>query len=437
MNDEPSKSERAVPSLDARFDSRPGVRDRLHEVADMMDQAIAKGATADEAEALAIEQLQKLGADIMTDWAREQQQVSLQKAQEKNPSAIRHIKKKIKWFTTYGMIEVEEQLLRLGRRGKELRPFSMQAGVRSHSYSRRLQRVLVDFGAENAFVPAARRVREHYGIEVPVSMVRACTLRHGKAIAVVAQEVKPRSPASTLITEMDGSMVPIVKSGSQADKRKGKTVLWREARLCCARATGEVEPIYGVSLGSAEVASLLWQQTAQLAGCHPRTSVHGVGDGAPWIVDKFKDNFGSQGTYLIDFYHVSEYLSAAATIVARPGKEKQWRRRQQGRLLENRVAGVLGSLEKHLEAPSVTDAPVRLAYRYLHERQNHLDYAGARQRELPIGSGEIESGHRHVIQHRLKIAGGWWTEPNMESMLQLRTARANNWWDNYWAKSRN
>lgn len=77
-------------------------------------------------------------------------------------------------------------------------------------YSRRLQRVLVDFGAESAFAPAARRVREHYAIEVPVSAVRQHTLRHGKAIAAVAEEVKPRRAAKTLITEMDGSMVPIV-----------------------------------------------------------------------------------------------------------------------------------------------------------------------------------------------------------------------------------
>ena len=37
----------------------------------MMDQAIAeKGCTADEAEALAMEQVQKLGGELLGDWAR-------------------------------------------------------------------------------------------------------------------------------------------------------------------------------------------------------------------------------------------------------------------------------------------------------------------------------------------------------------------------------
>jgi len=50
---------------------------------------------------------------------------------------------------------------------------------------------------------------------------------------------------------------------------------------------------------------------------------------------------------------------------------------------------------------------------------------------LPIGSGEIESRHRHVIQARLKRAGAWWKEENAEKMLALRVARANCEWESY------
>ncbi len=332
---------------------------------------------------------------------------------------------------------MEEQLLRLGRRGSELRPFCLKAGVRHRGYSGRLQRVLVDFGSESAFGPAARRVREHYGIDLPISRVRLATLKHARAMAITAEKVKARASAKTLLTEMDGSMVPIVQPGTGADKRKGKKLLWREARLCCARSTDTVQPLYGATLGSVEVASWTWQQTARLAGCTSSTHVHGVGDGAQWILNTFEQNFGQQGRYTLDFYHVSEYLAAAAPHVARPGKEALWRRRQQARLLENRRSAVLRALAKALEAQSAPETPVRSAHQYISERHDYLDYAGARAKNLPIGSGEIESGHRHVIQHRLKISGGWWTEKNMESMLQLRTARANGWWDIYWLNAKN
>jgi len=338
--------------------------------------------------------------------------------------------------STYGRITVEEQLLRLGRRGPELRPFCAHAQVRPRGYSRRLQKVLVDFGAEGAFAPAARRVREHYGIEVPASGVRRWTLEHGKALAAMAEKTGPIKAAKIVVTEMDGSMVPVVQPGTGKDRRKGKALLWREARLCCARAADSVTPIYGATLGSVGAASLLWRHTAELAGAGPPTYVHGVGDGARWIVDQFKENFGGQGAYLIDFYHVSQYLAAAAFTVA-PGKEKIWRRRQQGRLLANRAAPVLRGLDKHLEPAGAQERPVADAAQYLRQRLEHLDYERARRRHLPIGSGEIESGHRHVIQQRLKLAGAWWSERNLESMLQLRVARANHWWDAYWKSATN
>lgn len=67
----------ARPPLDARFASRPHTAARLHAIADLMDEAIARGATADEAEEIAVVQLRALGADLLTDWARTRHDESL------------------------------------------------------------------------------------------------------------------------------------------------------------------------------------------------------------------------------------------------------------------------------------------------------------------------------------------------------------------------
>jgi hypothetical protein len=293
-----------------------------------------------------------------------------------------------------------------------------------------LQRVLVDFGAEHSFVKAAERVREHYAIEVPVEAIRQHTLEHGRSISQLPAGAV--GGAKTLVVEMDGTMIPVVQPGQGADARKGKQLLWREARLCLGRPGDKVQALYGSTLGTAETAGWMWREVALAAGLDKKTHVHGVGDGAPWIVDKFRDNFGEQGSYLLDFYHVSEYLAQAAKQIVRRGKEQAWTRRQQGRLLNNQSGKVIRSLEPHVEAPEAEAAPVNAAHRYLTQRQDCLDYAGARVKNLPIGSGEIESAHRHVIQKRLKVAGGWWKETNAQAMLNLRTARANNQWTHHW-----
>ena len=65
------------------------------------------------------------------------------------------------------------------------------------------------------------------------------------------------------------------------------------------------------------------------------------------------------------------------------------------------------------------DTPVEKCYRYLNNRRDSLDYKNALEKGLPIGSGEVESSHRYVIQKRLKIAGAWWKPQTAEWMLNL------------------
>ena len=94
MNDELPKQNRTPKTLDERFAKRPHTYRRLQEIADQMDQAIAHGASADEAEAMAIEQVQKLGGEMLQDWAQAKQQQALEQARTDNPRSIKHIKKK-------------------------------------------------------------------------------------------------------------------------------------------------------------------------------------------------------------------------------------------------------------------------------------------------------------------------------------------------------
>jgi hypothetical protein len=328
---------------------------------------------------------------------------------------------------------VEEEVLRLGRRGVRLRPFCREAGIQHRDYSVRLQRAMTDFGAEESFKRAAARLQEHYGIEVNSEAIRLQTLHHGKAIGVIVPATD--RAAQELVTEMDGSLIPVVQPAGIGDRRKNKALAWREVRVCCARAVGKESPVYGATLGTLESCSLLWAQTAQYAGLNQQTYVHGVGDGAPWILEKFKENFQEQGQYLLDFYHVSEYLAGAARATVGEKKALAWVRRQQGRLLNNQASKVLRSLSTHLEAENQAETPVRDAYRYIDQRRAHLNYQGAQQRKLPIGSGEIESAHRHLIQKRLKLSGSWWKETNAQALITLRIARANQCWEPYWTKN--
>jgi hypothetical protein len=169
------------------------------------------------------------------------------------------------------------------------------------------------------------------------------------------------------------------------------------------------------------------------AGWGLNSQIHLLGDGSEWIRLQACEVFGSQGTFLCDFFHVSEYLGDAAHT-CRAAKPKQWRHTQQDRLKRGALDKVIAALSEHLEAETTPeeDAPVRHAHRYLTNRTDCLDYPRALKLGLPIGSGLIESGHRHVLQARLKKSGAAWLIENAESIANLRVLRANGLWLNLW-----
>ena len=313
-----------------------------------------------------------------------------------------------------------------------MRPFCERAQVRPRGYSQPLQRALVDFGADDSFLEATKKVREHYGVEVPVAAARKHTLSHARAIG--ALQHRPAPAAGMILTGMDGSMVPIVESGSGEDHRKGKTLLWKQANLCCARAKDTVDCVYGATMASVKMAGLIWREVAVQAGLVGTSRVHAVADGADVIFHTFTDQFGTwdqQAKFTVDYYHVDEHLSQAADVIA-PKTKTEWLHQQHERLFANKVPDILQTLQAHFEPSEQEKTPVRGVHQYLSKRKDNLDYATSRAEGLPIGSGEIESGHRHVIQQRLKIAGAWWTLQNAEVMLRLRTTRSNRDWDRYW-----
>jgi hypothetical protein len=326
-----------------------------------------------------------------------------------------------------------------------VRPFVSSAKVSPLGCSRPLQRAIVDFAADQPFAQARKKLEEHYGVEIGESTIQRITFGHAEAMYEAAEPGLdfPQEPGSAtpIIVETDGGMVPIVEPSRDAtDKRKAKKLSWREAKLSLAHAQGGRTPVYAGSIeGGVETAGRHLLACAVRAGFGTRSQVHAVGDGAPWIVGQIEEQFGDQGRYLIDFYHVCEYLSeAAAAIWSDAAARKAWIETQKEALKAGRLDAALQALADHCEPTEVDDeqAPVRRCRRYLSSRRAQLDYRGALASGLPIGSGEIESAHRYVAQQRLKRPGAWWRVEHAEHMLALRIVRINGDWDAYWEKLR-
>lgn len=320
---------------------------------------------------------------------------------------------------------------------KYIRPLASRLKVTARAKSRPLQRVLADFGSEHSFTRAVESLQEHYGFKLGASAARKATLCHAQRAKEQLEKeyeqsfrVLPAIKAEHVIAEVDGTMICTVPSRPRKSKKPRE---WKEMRLVAAQAKESVTTIYAATFGTVEQTGRRWGHCARQAGRGLNTRIHAVGDGAEWIRLQCREVFGEPGHFLCDFFHVSEYLAAAAET-CRPNQPNQWRRIQQKRLRRGAVDRVIEAVTEHLEPTDIPDeeAPVRRAHRYLTNRLECLDYPTADKLGLPIGSGLIESGHRHVLHSRLKKAGTAWLNVHADQMAHIRVLRANKQWEAFW-----
>jgi hypothetical protein len=90
MNDEPRRKSL---NLDERLARFPEMYERMQTIADQLEESIERGLTADEAEAVAIAQINELGKAWLTDWARARHDQSVAAVQKEVPRAIKQSKK--------------------------------------------------------------------------------------------------------------------------------------------------------------------------------------------------------------------------------------------------------------------------------------------------------------------------------------------------------
>lgn len=288
----------------------------------------------------------------------------------------------------------------------------------------------------------SKAIKEHYGFALPCSAVAKITGDIASKAKVFNSTVNGDGKHSPLlIVQLDGSMVPIVEYNvATAEQQKNglkhnRNCHWREYRLCTVSRPEEASTYYGVVQGDPFEAGCMMYQCCQKKGMNEATHIHGVADGATWIADQYEEQFGANHILYIDFYHVSEYLVAASgELKAELQGEQtpaQWLAIAKQKLKASRAEEVIAELLRHVKHSSESNA-IHTAHHYLSNRLAHLNYAHALAQDLPIGSGEVESGHRSVLQARLKKPGAWWLLESAENMAHLKVMQANDHWNQFW-----
>jgi len=318
--------------------------------------------------------------------------------------------------------------------------------------TREMERRLLDFAVNDPFEEAAQRWSVHYATEVSSNLVRRVVERQGKLLdgaqpARVQAEVlpAPTQPAEAVYVFVDGSMV-----STQTGWREVKLgiVVRAEHRLAgTEEQRGMVtQARYVAHMGGVDAFGARLNEALQAAQVHAAKRVVWLGDGAPWIWN-LAEELTPGAEQLVDWRHVEEKSNACAKVLfgLTDPCVALWTRQLAALLWEKHVPPPLASPDP-FDAPALgTAAPPHVAAalaeldeswdlatsgnkrdaianlgNYLDQHQNRLNYRAFRNGGDPTGSGTVESGHKHVIQSRMKRAGQHWNATNADRMAQLR-----------------
>jgi hypothetical protein len=166
-------------------------------------------------------------------------------------------------------------------------------------------------------------------------------------------------------------------------------------------------------------------------------------DGAPWIWERLEwviKRLGLQPSQVslgLDWCHAVHHISLAVEPLVSEAERPRVFKKLRKWLKRGEWTKVLRELiDLILQAGLDEHSAVWTEYNYLerHGEAGRLDYAQFRRRQLPVGSGAIESVIRRVINLRMKGNSIFWKEENAEGMLQLRALVLSHRWKETFAK---
>ena len=298
--------------------------------------------------------------------------------------------------------------------------------------TREVERRILDFGVNDTFSEAAQRWEVHYGWSISENLVRRVVERVGQ----MQEECEPEALQEELqpVPQQAPTLVAVGVDGSMLPTRGEDT--WREAKVAVVSREEVVEDRregppeqgqarYVAAVGSPE--ELKGELAAALAahGANEAQRVVWLGDGAAWVW-KLAEQLSPQAIQVLDWRHAQKYVAdcGKALFGETDASLAVWRNTAEMLLWRGETEVLLRELEACLFLCNTAEEKeaIMTLKRYCSNNAQRMQYATFREAGLPVGSGMVESAHRHVLQQRMKRAGQHWAPARAHRMARLRAA---------------
>jgi len=274
-------------------------------------------------------------------------------------------------------------------------------------------------------------------------------------VPVLHQEIVRRAAREngcqtfSLVLMLDGWMARERGSdwGLKPLETKGDRVSWREMKTAiimrtdhrgtsCSGRAMVVEKAVVAHQGEWDGLAKKLYAEALRRGLKQAKEVFVVADGGVWIWNLKEERF-AHATGVLDFYHASEHLWAAAHALHGDDdkRAKKWVEPLLRQLRHGKEALALKRIRKLANPPAELDEErsktLRATANYFETHREHIHYGEVEKRGCPIGSGAMESTCAQ-LQTRLKRTGQFWTKTGKANILSLELAHRNGDWSQVW-----
>lgn len=341
----------------------------------------------------------------------------------------------------YGVVRVERYVYQSSRGGRIYCPLEQQARIVRGATPRFASQISHKYAQLNAGA-VQRDLEQNHGRAVAKSYIQHVAEWVGNIAAAKEEDWEyelPKLSASieTVVVSLDGAMIPMADSEGYREAMVGTLSFYdfqgeRQHTIYLAAA-----PEYGKSAFSQRLA----REIARAKQHYPQARYLGIADGAPGNWSFLEQHTELQ---LIDFFHVSEYVSklAQARYPQRNAEDKRahWQHAHCSNLKHDpkAVASLIeeaATLSRRTSLSRALRDGAYSAWTYLNNHRHQMDYPGFLAKDLPIGSGVTEAACKTLVKQRLCASGMRWKNKGAKIILSLRSlANTAGRWNQFWQK---
>jgi len=347
-------------------------------------------------------------------------------------------------------------------------PLDQWLGIVADGYSTGVREMACRLSLSGAFAPASETLARTAQLPISRSALQDLVEREGRRAFQAIREGRygPDWTAAdckgqTLITGLDGVMVPLVTEERKRKRRATETRRrTREGRQSTARpgrpksgsdgpykefkiaAFYDPDKSHKYAVGTSadrDFAGRMMRREAGKLRLGEARRKYSVTDGADWILKQYNTQLPMLDENILDYYHLRSQVIVAGKALYGEGtpQAQVWREEMMGHVWNQGSLVLLDRLSNYLRRHprGPKHEALRSLRQYVAKRVSMTDYPSYRQAGYDCGSGPTES-FCGTLTLRLKGRGMHWDKDNAQAMMALSSLYYSNLWDNYWAKQR-